>query len=96
MNKLEQTWRHLAKASHNAQSPAGTEAPFGFSQRVVTRWLSEAPEAMADVWLRVAGRVMLGAAAVMIATVAVYYPVLNRAWEVLDVAGPVANLIVDL
>jgi hypothetical protein len=96
MNTMDKTWQRTVEAARRAAPAAPLEAPFGFPQRVVARWLAAPEESLADIWARVASRVMLGAALVMVATVAVNFPMLSLAWESWSETGPIMEILVAL
>ncbi|HEY6167519.1 MAG TPA: hypothetical protein VI454_05735 [Verrucomicrobiae bacterium] len=68
------TWERLTKAARQAPADASVEAPFGFSNRVVARWLAgELP--MPSAWEFLSLRSLGFAALVMLVSLAVSFNV---------------------
>jgi hypothetical protein len=73
MKTNDQTWPRLARAARQAPEQPAAEAPFGFSRRVVARWLA-GEAAPASPWeLALSWRPLACAALVMLLSVALNF-----------------------
>ena len=87
MRTNEQTWQRLARAARQAPARTADEAPLGFSQRVVARWLA-GETATASPWeLVLSWRPLACAALVMLLSVAVNFAAVREHF-ILDAATP--------
>jgi hypothetical protein len=73
MNVNDHAWQRLARAARLAPEQPASEAPFGFTQRVVARWLA-GEAAPASPWeLALSWRPLACAALVMLLSVAMNF-----------------------
>jgi len=70
MNDHNETWNRLARAARRAPAEQPAEAPFGFSHRVVARWLAAGPQPRLSPWELLAVRSLGLAALVMLVSLA--------------------------
>ena len=93
MNEFERRWQMGVNSARGAAStPPDDAAPFGFATRVVADWQAQPDTSLAQLWQRIALRV-LGAMAIILLSLAAY--------DALSVGGdsslqpPVENAVAD-
>ncbi|MEW6304912.1 MAG: hypothetical protein AB1705_15670 [Verrucomicrobiota bacterium] len=91
MHDSKDSWDRLIEAARQAPEPAMPEAPFGFATRVVARWQSAPPPTLLSVWELLARRILVGACAVMLLSLALHLSVPQRAAS--DPIAAAENLI---
>ena len=70
MNEFDSRWKIAAAAARRLTDERPTDAPLGFSTRVVARWKSAPSPSTAAIWQQLAWRVLGGVAAVLLAMIA--------------------------
>ncbi|MEI7729250.1 MAG: hypothetical protein WCO56_06745 [Verrucomicrobiota bacterium] len=83
MKNADQVWLELAAASRGSKLPPIPSVPYGFSGRVVARWLANPAEDAAELWMLFGRRGVFGAATVMLMLVALNYYGLSGLWDTL-------------
>jgi hypothetical protein len=73
MKTNDQAWQRLARAARQVPGQPVAEAPFGFSQRVVARWLAGEAAPVSPWELALSWRSLACAAVVMLLSVAVNF-----------------------
>lgn len=71
MNEFDHRWQLGLEAARRAAAPLSEEAPLGFATRVVAQWQAHPEPPLAQLWQRLALRV-LGAMALVLLTLATY------------------------